>query len=701
MTYALIFSLPGKNYAVDPTKISDIDQLELARLAASGTEPDLDDFVKILARYPTSAYRILPSTPLPPDGPLGALTDEMMDKLDIDIGGIIAIAMLICLKVEREMRKMGLEMSQSQVQDMVLKAFQEREDTQKANAAQRDADIAGAIAQIVTGAAGGGAGIASFAKMAQGEKLTASAKRDEEKLKQEKDDLAKIRDESDTTFEKRSEAIETRKTDLKKLEDDAKKTKGEIVELREKVLIDKKDAADDAAEAELERKEGTLDSAKQEEQKIAKELKQLDDSDGATAPDGVDVDVYRSHLQDQHVLQKDEVARLQAERDTLLDTTARGGSAAAAPFLERDRDAVQTDIATKQREKAQLQQTVVDIDAQKTRLIEEQDNLTGRANAGKKVDQSEIERLTTEGRTLAAQEKQAKDALDAKNAEIASLKTKQNDIDAKLDGLMSEARATRQDLINGVKRHEKSVKELEDKKADLEREIETNDQEVATAREIIAGNGSAAHVAAAKARLPGFEERQTMLAGELKSTSADLRTERNALNKERDELESTSPIEKLDAAETRLNEQESEIEETRIKLNRDEVMLVAAKKKQDADFDAKDKKIDDGLKVVEEILNKARAATEEAAAWRTGLDAIGKVLGGFANLGEAQLKQIAADLSAEARYTGKQFDILQIGQGIYSTFADNMYAGLGETRQTFSGMLLDAAKANQAIAQRM
>ncbi|VTU22742.1 ATPase involved in DNA repair [Variovorax sp. PBL-H6] len=704
MTYALIYSLPGRNYAVDPATISDADQLKMAKLAASGTMADLEDFVSILSRYPATAYQVLPPTPLKPEGPFGALNPDILDALGIDIAGLIQMAMLICMEVEREMRQMGLELSQSQVEQMVAKALEEKLNGEQTNKAQFNAALAGAIASIVTGAAGGAAGIASFVKMGQGEKLTASARRDQDKLKQDAADLAKRRGDSDKTFDNTSKEIETRKTNLEHLESENKQTKEEITELRDKILSDKNDqtkcAADDAVKTRLQRKEEELDAAKQEEKETAKALKELDDSDGATAPDGVDVDFYRSHLQNQHALQKDEVDDLQVERDTMLGTAARDNPAAAAPFLQRDRDAARADLASKEREKTALEETLADVSASKERLIEQRDELNLRGSNGEKVRQSEYDRLDTEASTLDARETKARRELVAKNAEIASLKVKQAGIEGKLDGLIPPAaKAERQELLDDVDLRTAKVESLKDKKADLEREIESNRLEIIATERQIADGLPGPHLAAATAKLTSLKQQKKELDEALPETELNLKQENAALQAKRIELDSND-LQKLEAAETRLKEQDSEIEAGRYEVNKQEAELTATQQKENAAFDAEDKRIEDGMRAAEDKLNAARSKTEEAAAWRTGLDAIGKVLAGFTNLGQSVLTLQADDLRTLGQYLARQFEILQVGQGIYSSFADNMKSSIDETRQTFFGMLNEAAKANQAIAQR-
>ncbi len=705
MTYAVTYTLSGKSYAVDSTNISDADLLELARLAASGSKADLAEFVTILAHYPTS-YKILPPTPLKPEGPLGPLNDDVLKELGIDIATIIAIAMLVCLRVEREMRKMGLELSQHQVDQMVAKAVDEYNTSIAANTAQLNADIAGAISSIVTGAMGLGAGAASSIKMTQGEKLGAEAKHDQKKLNEDRDNLDKIRAESDKTLKRESDAIKTEKTKLQDLENDTKKTRDEVTELRDRILSDKNDekkcAADEAARARLQRNEEELDAAKKEEQEAAKALKQWDESDGLVTPAGVDADLYRSNLHNQHSLQKDEVDRLQLERDTLLDAAVKDNPAAAAPFLQRDRDALRADIASKEREKTELETTLVDLDAKKVRLVEEKDEFIRRLNAGEKVEQREIDRVDTEIQTISAQQTQATQKLDAKNADIAALKVKQDAIDAKLDGLIPPAAKTvRQDLIDGVAARSAKVEALKDKKADLERQIESNDLEVAAARKEVEDcqSGPGTHLAAATVKLRQVEEKQKNLAGELKVTTTDLTSERKALQTERDELESND-LNKLYAAESRLKEQDSEIETSRYAVNKKEAEFLTVQQKDQAVFDAEAKRIEDGMQAVQDKLSAVHAKTEEAAAWRTALDGIGKVLAGFVNLGEATLKKLANDLHTEKERDGRELEILQIAQGIYSSFADNAYQGLGATRDTFNTMLNDLAKTNQAIAQR-
>lgn len=703
MTYLTTYSFSGANIAVDRAAISVADQMELDRLAASGSKADLEDFVTILSRYPATACKFLPATPLKPEGPLGMLNEDVLNKLDIDITGIIQMAMLLCLQVEREMRQMGLELSQSQVEQMSAKAIQERDTSYAANKAQLATAIAGAIAGIVTGAAGGAAGIASFAKMGQGEKLAASAKRDKEELHRDRDNLAKIREKSETTFDKELEAIDIRKTNLESRVNDAKRTKDEVTELRDKVLSDKNDqrqcAADEAAKARLTRKEEELDAAKREEQETAKELKHLDASGDATAPAGVDAEVYRSTLQAQHLRQKDEVDDLQAERDTLLGTTATTNPAAAAPFLQRDRDAVRSDIASKLGEKTTLEKTLADIGGQKARLVLEREALNKRADRGETIKQSDYDRLQTKKSELDAQETRARQELNAKDAELVSLNNKETRIQGELDGLIPQAtKDERNALVNGVRLRETRVEALKGKKADLEREIESNDREIIAARQEIAAGGPGAQ--AATARLPQLEEKKATLDSELRATNTDFKTESKALQTERDELASND-FHKLDAAETRLKEQTAETEASKYALKQDETALSTAQLKDKAVLDAEAKRIADGLQKVEDKENAAKSKTEEAAAWRTGLDAIGKVLAGFTNLGQAALELQANNLRTLVTFLAKEFEIMQIAQGLLSSFADNMKSSLDETRQTFSGILDAEAKVIQTIAQRV
>lgn len=703
MTYLTTYSFSGANIAVDRAAISVADQMELDRLAASGSKADLEDFVTILSRYPTTACKFLPTTPLKPEGPLGMLNEDVLNKLDIDITGIIQMAMLLCLQVEREMRQMGLELSQSQVEQMSAKAIEERDKSYEANKADFDKNIAGAIAGIVTGAAGGAAGIASIAKMGQGEKLAASAKRDKEELHRDRDNLAKIREKSETTFDKELEAIDIRKTNLESRVNDAKRTKDEVTELRDKVLSDKNDqrqcAADEAAKARLTRKEEELDAAKREEQETAKELKHLDASGDATAPAGVDAEVYRSTLQAQHLRQKDEVDDLQAERDTLLGTTATTNPAAAAPFLQRDRDAVRSDIASKLGEKTTLEKTLADIGGQKARLVLEREALNKRADRGETIKQSDYDRLQTKKSELDAQETRARQELNAKDAELVSLNNKETRIQGELDGLIPQAtKDERNALVNGVRLRETRVEALKGKKADLEREIESNDREIIAARQEIAAGGPGAQ--AATARLPQLEEKKATLDSELRATNTDFKTESKALQTERDELASND-FHKLDAAETRLKEQTAETEASKYALKQDETALSTAQLKDKAVLDAEAKRIADGLQKVEDKENAAKSKTEEAAAWRTGLDAIGKVLAGFTNLGQAALELQANNLRTLVTFLAKEFEIMQIAQGLLSSFADNMKSSLDETRQTFSGILDAEAKVIQTIAQRV
>lgn len=699
MSYLSTYTLAGTNIGVDRAKISESDLLELDQLAASGTKADLQIFVTILSRYPTAAYRFLPPAPLLPQGPLGPLDDDLLDKLDIDIGGIIAMAMLLCMQVEREMRQMGLQMSKHELDQMVAMATQIRTEDKKANEARLYADRAGAAAGIVSGGLGGIGGAASFGKMGHGETLAASAKRRQEQLTGEQKTLTQIREQSNTIFSTSMEKIRTRKTNLEALRDDAKQTKDQITELRNKVLSDRNNRrqcdADDAAKVQLERKEAELDAAKIEEQESAKELKALDASGGATTPPNVDPVQYRTDLQARHSREKAEVDRLQGERDTLLDTAMTDTPAAAAPFLQRDRDAVRTEIASKQREKLELKQTLVEIDAKKKRLVWEGDDLATRKTNGEKVEEGESDRLDAEIQTVADREARATQALTTKDTEIASLKAKEAALDAKLDGLIpAAAKAERTALIDRVRRQEAKVQRLQDEKADLESQIESKDLEISTLRE---SGGPAPQTAAETARLKAEKK---ALEADRDAKSEEITAEINVLRTKRDELEAND-LQKLDTAEARLKEQESEINTTSNLVDKEEADLLGAEQRNKAVFEAEAKRIDDGLQAVEDKLTRAKSATEAAAAWRVGLDAIGKVVAGFVNLWEAELKRTASDLEADARYTGKRFDILQIGQGLYSTFADNIKAGSDGARECFDGILQRTADTYQSVAQKM
>jgi hypothetical protein len=691
MTYAVTYTLSGKSYAVDPAKIPVVLQLELARLAASGTKADLAEFVTILARYP-NAYKIVPTNPLNPEGPLGPLDDNLLDELGIDIAAIIAIAMLICLQVERDMRKMGLELSQQQVDQMVAKAVEEYETSMKANKAQLDSGIAGAIAGIVTGGMGIAGGGASFGTMVKGDKLSSAAKRDQKKLNEDRANLDKMRAESDKTLKKEFDDIEVKKTKLQDLENDAKKTRDEVTELRGRIISDKNDktqcAADEAATARLQRKEDELEVAKKEEQEIAKALKDLEGTSDANGP-------LSDQLRFKQLLQKDEVDKLQLERDALLDATATSNPAAAAPFLQRDRDALRADITSKEQEKIEIEKTLGDLDTKKVRLVEERDGFIEQLNKPGlgKVERSEIDRqldrVDVDMQTIAAQKKQATQELDAKDAEIAKLKVKHDDIEAKLEGFIpAVARAEVDSLVAEVDERAERVESLKAEKADLELEVLAARKDVEDLK-----SGPAAHLAAATAKL---KEKEAAL-GE---TEWKLKGETYALQAKRIELESND-LHKLDAAESRLKEQDSELEASRFAVNKQESELVATRERQNAEYDAESKRIDDDMEAVQDKFNAVNAKTEEAAALRTGLDGIGKVLSGFLNLGEVTLKKIADDLHTEKERDGREMEILQISQGIYSSFADNVYTGLGETRGTFSTMLDNLAKTNQGIAQRM
>ncbi|MDR6536926.1 hypothetical protein [Variovorax soli] len=710
MTYSVTFSVSGKDYAVDPAAIAPSDLLSLAQLAASGDKASLETFVTILARYPASAYKSLPHMPPVPDGPLSMLDDDTLKRLGIDVASIIAMAMLVCLRAEQEMRQMGMELSRSEVEQMMTKAVEEMHTTKAANQSQWNADIAGAVAGIVGGAAGGFAGAASFRQMYKGDKAATAGKRDQEKLRLEQEKLAKTRAESDQEFNTAMYTIAAKKTKLDQDAANVKKTREEVSKLREKLLTDKNDQQqcdeNEAAKAKLADVDARLKAAKEEERKTSQALKDLDEQG---CEDGVDPDFYRAHLESQRHAQRDEIDQLEAERSTLIDQETIDHPVAVAKCLERESDAVADEIAAKQEEKTTLESKAADVDARQARLDAEASDTHKRLKSGDKSAESANERILNERAALSAEKEKFRQELDDKNTEIADLKAKKVKIDAKLDGLVPAAaiKAQRDDLAATVKVRAQKVDALKNKADQLQSEVDRCKVDLDAAdREVEQyKNGPPALLAAATAKQRELATRMQDKDKELSMAQADRRSEAKALQTESQELESKelefSEYEKLDATQSRAKQQESELEVARNKVNREKSDLVVKQKSESEKLSAQQKQLDEDFSVANEKADANRIAVEKAAAYRTGFDAIGKMMSGSLEVGKAFYTLDAADGRADAQFVGREFEILQIAQGIYNTFADNMYSGVSESRQTLNGLLLDNAKLNQKIAERM